>query len=92
MKLFDHSDEPDFPTEAASQDSFQSQDTVRFRPKKKKQKGNSDIPTLPVERKISEKEKITPVKKVEEWVVAGPDIRPTTFTSSKKGGDGSRRR
>jgi hypothetical protein len=92
MKLFDHSDEPDFPTEAASQDSFQSQDTVRFRPKKKKQKGNSDIPILPVERKIPAKEKITPDKKVEEWVAAGPDIRPTTFMSSKKGADGSRRR
>ncbi|KAE9381170.1 hypothetical protein N431DRAFT_424773 [Stipitochalara longipes BDJ] len=91
MKLFDHSDESDYPTEATSHNSFQSQDTVCFIPKKKKRRGNPDIPILPAQRKVSAKEEITPVQKVEEWVAAGPDIRPTRFTSSKKG-EGSRRR
>lgn len=95
MKLFDQSDESDYPTEATSHASFQSQDSLRFTPKKKKMKTRSNVPTLPAQWKVPVKEEVKPkpAEKVREWV--GPDIRKTRFTnsmSSKKGGESSRRR
>jgi len=92
MKLFDQADDSDYPTEATSHNSFQSHDSTRFTPQKKKHKANPDVPILPVQRKALVKEQVAPVKKVEEWVAAGPDIRPTRFISSKKYGEGSKRR
>jgi hypothetical protein len=86
MNLFDQSDESDFPIEATSHNSFQSQDTVRFQPKKTNKKGKSDVPILPLPRQAPLRDEVTPVEKVQEWVAAGPDIRATRFTSLKSRG------
>jgi hypothetical protein len=85
MNLFEQSDDSDFPTEATSHNSFQSQETVKFIPKRKKGKAPdvNDVPVLPQRKgKVEERDIVskTPVEKVEEWIKVGEDIKPTRFT------------
>jgi hypothetical protein len=85
INLFEHSDDSDFPAEATSQNSFLSQETVKFIPKKKKGKASdvNGVPVLPQRKgKVEERDVVskTPVEKVEEWIKVGEDIKPTRFT------------
>jgi hypothetical protein len=84
MNLFEQPADSDFPTEAASHNSFQSQETVKFTPRRKKGKASevNDVPVLPQRKGKAERDVVskTPVEKVEEWIKVGEDIRPTRFT------------